>query len=66
MERSLDRVGRDELSAIILAVPGWARVGLTMPDEDLRERAADAMAAAIIEKLSGEVGPDRDQLALPL
>lgn len=66
MERILERVGRDELSAIILAAPGWARVGLTMPDEHMRERAADALAATIIEKLSGESGPDRNQLALPL
>lgn len=66
MERILERVGRDELSAIILAAPGWARVGLTMPDENLRERAADVIAATIIEKLSDEPGPDRDQLALPL
>lgn len=62
----MERVGRDELSAIILAAPGWARVALTMPDEELREQAADAIAAAIIEKVSGEPGPDRNQLTLPL
>ena len=66
MERILDRVGRDELSAIILAAPGWARVGLTMPDEELRERAANALAAAIIEELIGTPGSDVNQLALPL
>jgi len=66
MERILERVGRDELSAIILTAPGWARVALTMPDEQMRERAADAIAATIIEKMSGEPGPDRNQLALPL
>lgn len=66
MERILERVGRDELSAIILTAPGWARVALTMPDEQMRERAADAMTATIIEKMSGVPGPDRNQLALPL
>ncbi|WP_156313363.1 DUF6771 family protein [Erythrobacter sp. SG61-1L] len=66
MERILERVGCDELSAIILTAPGWARVALTMPDEQMRERAADAIAATIIEKMSGVPGPDRNQLALPL
>ena len=66
MERIMEQVGRDELAAIILAAPGWARGGLTMPDENMRERAADVIAATIIEKLSGAPGPDRDQLALPL
>lgn len=66
MERNLERFGRDELSAIILASPSWARAGLTTPDENMRERAADVIAATIIEKLSGEPGPDRNQLALPL
>lgn len=62
----MERIEQDELSAIILAAPGWARVGLTMPDEELRERSANALAAAIIEKLIGTSGPDANQLALPL
>lgn len=62
----MERIEQDELSAIILAAPGWTRVGLTMPDEDLRERAANALAAAIIEELIGTPGPDVNQLALPL
>ncbi|MFD2427342.1 DUF6771 family protein [Sphingobium scionense] len=41
----MERIEQDALSAIILAAPGWARVGLTMPDEELRERAANALAA---------------------
>ena len=57
---------RDSLSAIILNSPAWARVGLTMPDERMRERAADALAASIIEKLNPAPEPDRNQLALPL
>ena len=37
---AMERIERQELSAILLAAPGWARVGLTMPDERMRERAA--------------------------
>jgi hypothetical protein len=37
-----------------------------MPDERMRERAADALAATIIEKLDGSVPPDVNQLNLPL
>jgi hypothetical protein len=62
----MERIERQELSAILLAAPGWARVGLTMPDERMRERAADALAATIIEKLDGSVPPDVNQLNLLL
>ena len=62
----MERIERDELSAILLAAPGWARVGLTMPDERMRERAADALAATIIERLDGLSPPDVNQLNLPL
>lgn len=46
--------------------PDWARAGLTMPDVRLRERAANALAATIIEKLTGECEVDVNQLELPL
>jgi len=62
----MERIERLELSAILLAAPGWARVGLTMPDERMRERAADALAATIIERLDGLSSPDVNQLNLPL
>jgi len=62
----MERIERHELSAILLAAPGWARVGLTMPDERMRERAADTLAATIIEKLEGSLPPDVNQLRLPL
>ncbi len=62
----MERIARDELSAILLAAPGWARVGLTMPDERMRARAADTLAATIIEKLEGASLPDMNQLRLPL
>lgn len=63
---AMERIERQELSAILLAAPGWARIGLTMPDERMRERAADALAATIIEKLAGSSSPDVNQLNLPL
>ena len=62
----MERIERDELSAVLLAAPGWARVGLTMPDERMRKRAADTLAATIIEKLEGASPPDVNQLRLPL
>jgi hypothetical protein len=62
----MKRIEQKELSAILLAAPGWARVGLTMPDARLRERAADTLAATIIEELQREAVPDVNQLRLPL
>ncbi|MBN8847440.1 DUF6771 family protein [Sphingomonas sp.] len=50
----------------LLAAPGWARVGLTMPDLRLHEHAADTLATTIIEKLRGGGVPDINQLRLPL
>lgn len=62
----MERIGRQELSAIILEAPGWARVGLTMPDERMREEAANTLAATIIERLTDTPRPDVNQLSLPL
>ncbi|MCF8710331.1 DUF6771 family protein [Rhizorhapis sp. SPR117] len=62
----MERIERQALSAILLAAPGWARVGLTVPDERMRERAADSLAATIIEKLEGSSPADVNQLSLPL
>ena len=61
------RMDAERLSAILLNAPVWARLGLTVPDPRLRERAADALAATIVRKLE-EPAPvtDRNQLALPL
>ena len=55
------------LSSIILAAPAWARVGLTMRDPQMRERAADALAATIVEQLEEPPAlSDRNQLSLPI
>lgn len=58
---------RERLSVILQTAPAWARLGLTVGDSALRERAADALAATIIDRLDEPLQvPDRDQLALPL
>lgn len=62
----MERIDERAVSAILLAAPGWARVGLAMPDEQMRERAADALAATINERLSRASTVDRNQLNLPL
>lgn len=60
----MERIEREQLSEIILAAPAWARIGLTVRDERLRERAADTLAAAIIERLERDP-VNVNQLALP-
>jgi hypothetical protein len=58
---------RERLTTILLTAPTWARLGLTVPDSRLRERAADALAATIVQRMDEPVHVvDRDQLALPL
>jgi hypothetical protein len=58
---------RDQIADTILNAPAWARVGLTVRDERLRERAADAVAATIIARLAATPSvEDRNQLTLPL
>jgi hypothetical protein len=58
---------RNHISSIILNAPAWARVGLTVRDERLRERAADALAATIVDRMADPPPvADRNQLALPL
>lgn len=52
------------IATSLLAAPGWARVGITMPDRGMRERAADELARAVVAGVGVE--PDRDQLTLSL
>jgi len=67
MSRFAHQPAPTELSSAILSAPGWARVGITMPDKRLRERAAEALAQAILDRVF-EAGalPDPDQLDLSL
>ncbi|OQW44303.1 MAG: hypothetical protein A4S12_03575 [Proteobacteria bacterium SG_bin5] len=63
----MNRITAAEVTSAILAAPAWARVGITMPDERMRERAASELAHAILVAL-GEASPapTADQFALGL
>ncbi|WP_312026742.1 DUF6771 family protein [Sphingomonas endolithica] len=54
-----------DLSDAILSAPGWCRVGIAMPDEAMRQRAAGELARAIVERL-GAPEHNADQLTLAL
>jgi hypothetical protein len=63
----MERIDPQQLSELILAAPAWARVGITMPDERMRKRAAQELAATIVEQLGLEDGEgDEGQLRLPM
>ena len=52
------------LADAILSAPGWARVGITMPDATMRERAAYELARSIVERLTTASTADQEQLPL--
>lgn len=60
-------VNPESVSAAIRSAPAFARLGLSMRDAAMRERAADALALSIVESLE-RPRPDHDgnQMALPL
>ncbi|TDW61572.1 hypothetical protein EDF57_109130 [Novosphingobium sp. PhB55] len=61
----MERIDPQQLSEAILTAPAWARVGITMPDARMRERAASELAQAIVEKLADYPGiAHPDQLRL--
>jgi hypothetical protein len=63
MPNSLD----SSLASCLLAAPGWARVGLTAPNERLREAAAAELVHTVVAALEGSLPLyDARQLALPL
>ncbi|MEG3148456.1 DUF6771 family protein [Sphingomonas sp. ZT3P38] len=53
-----------DLIPVILAAPAWARIGITVRDPRLRERAAETLARNILDELGG--GPTQDANQLPL
>lgn len=57
---------RIAIADALLDAPAWARVGLAVRDDRLREQAADALAARITATLNGECPPHPDQLRLAL
>ncbi len=67
MERFAPEPSRTAISAAILDAPGWARVGIAMPNDRLREEAAEELARAIVHRLhNAGLSVDVDQLALPI
>lgn len=57
----------DRLEAAIMTAPAWAKVGLTMPSERMRQRATRELAASILEGIDrAPQYEDRDQLKLSL
>jgi hypothetical protein len=58
---------RERLSLILQNAPAWVRLGLSVSDPRLRERAADALAATVVQRLDEPVQvEDRNQLTFPL
>jgi len=64
--RRMERVAPNPavMASAILAAPGWARVGITVADERMRERAAQELARSIVEQLSPAPADAADQLPL--
>lgn len=55
------------LAQSLLLAPAWARVGLTAPNERLREAAANELAQMIIGALErSQTDHDARQMPLPL
>ncbi len=56
----------DALQEAIETAPAWAKVGLTLPQTQLREDACREVAAHLYRTLYSPASSHRDQLALPL
>jgi hypothetical protein len=55
------------LAQTLLHAPGWARIGLTAPNQRLREQAAAELAETIIDALARpQAVRDDRQMPLPL
>jgi hypothetical protein len=55
------------IATVLLAAPAWAKRGLAVQDERLRERAADVIATIDSERLTKpEPETDARQMALPI
>ncbi|MDC7810106.1 DUF6771 family protein [Sphingomonas koreensis] len=67
MERFAPEPSRTAISAAILDAPGWARIGITMPNDRLRAEAAEELARVIVDRLHHtEPSLDMNQLTLPI
>ncbi|MDX2210074.1 MAG: antA/AntB antirepressor family protein [Sphingopyxis sp.] len=62
----MDNMDPARVAETILAAPGWARVGITAPNSNMRIEAAFELAKAIIEGAAVVDAPSPDQLGLSL
>jgi hypothetical protein len=64
----MERPESARMSGIILSAPVWCRLALACPDERLRERGADVLAAILVSRLNEPEPPVRDerQMILPI
>lgn len=56
----------EAIGIAITTAPAWAKLGLTVPQDRLRDDACREVAQHVYQVLSAPVAADRDQLALPL
>ena len=56
----------DTIAEALDGAPAWAKLGLTVPSERVREDARREMARHVYETLYRPMRTDRDQLRLPL
>lgn len=58
---------QERIERALADAPAWAKIGLTMPSEKMRDRAAKELAACISATLEQPVVTvDANQLPLPL
>ena len=63
----MEQIDSQLLQDALLAAPGWARVGLTAPSEQIREAAASELVQVIVRTLDRATTiSDTRQIALPL
>jgi hypothetical protein len=61
----MEQIDSQQLKEAILTAPAWARIGITVRDPRMREKAATELANTIVERLTDYPGlPDPDQLSL--
>jgi len=63
----MERVNLQPICTAIFDAPAWALIGVTMPDERMRVRAAHELATVIARRLNaGADQVDPAQLRLPI
>jgi hypothetical protein len=61
------RLDETDVTDAILSAPGWARIGITMPDPAMRQRAACELARAILAGIGLDTTiDDANQFELPI